>query len=198
MNLPHGSHFGLIAQDVEKVLPDLVADTKFETAMAQSQATEGALQQTQEAGETETQSEIIEFKALNYTELIPVLIKGMQELNDELKSEIRNLKSDMRELKEMMDVRQSTTNLSSVSLEQNTPNPFTNSTTITYTLPEKFTTAQIVINDKNGKAVKQVSISGTGRGTLSIDAASLASGVYSYSLMVDGKMIGSKQMILTR
>ncbi len=50
MNLPQGSHFGLIAQDVEKILPDLVNDTKFETAMAQPQATEAALQQTQEAG----------------------------------------------------------------------------------------------------------------------------------------------------
>jgi len=95
MNLPQGSHFGLIAQDVEKILPDLVNDTKFETAMAQPQATEAALQQTQEAGKIETKSEIIEFKALNYTEFIPVLIKGMQELeqeNTQLKSELTELK----------------------------------------------------------------------------------------------------------
>jgi hypothetical protein len=95
MNLPQGSHFGLIAQDVEKLLPDLVNDTKFETAMAQPHATEAALQQTQEVAKTETKSEIIEFKALNYTELIPVLIKGMQELeqeNTQLKSELEELK----------------------------------------------------------------------------------------------------------
>jgi hypothetical protein len=95
MNLPQGSHFGLIAQDVEKTLPDLVTDTKFETAMARPQQTEAASQQTQEAGKTETKSEIIEFKALNYTELIPVLIKGMQELaqeNSQLKSELTELK----------------------------------------------------------------------------------------------------------
>src|SRR6266498_5106657 len=54
MNLPQGSHFGLIAQDVEKVLPDLVNDTKFETAMAQPQAAETALPQIQESGKTET------------------------------------------------------------------------------------------------------------------------------------------------
>jgi hypothetical protein len=95
MNLPQGSHFGLIAQDVEKILPDLVNDSKFETAMAQPQATETALQQAQEPGKTETQSEIIEFKTLNYTELIPVLIKAMQELaqeNTQLKSELGELK----------------------------------------------------------------------------------------------------------
>ena len=77
MNFPQGIQFGLIAQDVEKVLPDLVNDTKFETAMAEPRATETALQQTQESGKTETKSEIIEFKVLNYTELIPVLITGV-------------------------------------------------------------------------------------------------------------------------
>src|SRR4030095_4777373 len=48
MNLPQGSHFGLIAQDVEKILPDLINDTKFETAMAQPPG--AALPQTQESG----------------------------------------------------------------------------------------------------------------------------------------------------
>jgi hypothetical protein len=33
MNLPDGSHYGLIAQDLEQVLPNLVKDTKFETNM---------------------------------------------------------------------------------------------------------------------------------------------------------------------
>jgi hypothetical protein len=68
---------------------------KFETALAQPPAKETALQQTQETGKTETKPEIIEFKALNYTELIPVLNKGMQELdqeNTQLKSELQELK----------------------------------------------------------------------------------------------------------
>jgi len=36
MNLPNGEHCGLIAQDVEKVLPNLVKDTKFETRYTKS------------------------------------------------------------------------------------------------------------------------------------------------------------------
>src|SRR6266542_5064039 len=159
INLPQGSHFGLIAQDVEKVLPDLVNNTKFETAMAQRQATEAALQQAQESGKTETQSETIEFKALNYTELIPVLIKGMQELNDELKSEIRNLLAGQASLKSEIDKLKSaipsgnslSTILISSYLMKNVPNPFTNATNIKYALPSKFTSPQIIITDKNGK-----------------------------------------------
>jgi hypothetical protein len=36
MNLPQGQRHGLIAQDVEKVLPDLVKETAFELATAQA------------------------------------------------------------------------------------------------------------------------------------------------------------------
>src|SRR6266540_830028 len=206
MNLPQGSHFGLIAQDVEKVLPDLVNDTKFETAMAQPQAAETALPQIQESGKTETQSEIIEFKALNYTELIPVLIKGMQELNDELKFEVRNLLAGQASLKSEIDKLKSvissgnslSTSLSNASIAQNVPNPFPNTTIIKYTVPSKFTSAQIVITDKNGKQLKQLNISDKGNGTLHVDASTLSSGTYNYSLVVDGKIVSTKQMVVLK
>jgi hypothetical protein len=136
---------------------------------------------------------------LNYTELIPVLIKGMQELNDELKSEIRNLKSEIDKLKSSkFPGNPINTNLSSTSLAQNDPNPFTNTTTIKYTLPSKFTSAQIIITDKNGKQLKQLNISGNGDGALRVDASALSSGTYNYSLFIDGKIISTKQMVVAR
>ncbi len=206
MNLPQGSHFGLIAQDVETVLPDLVNDAKFETAMAQSQATETAL--PQESAKTETQSEIIEFKALNYTELIPVLIKGMQELstiNDEKDTRIHAQQKQINELQKQIDELKAivlrsnpqtgtNTKIAGTSLAQNFPNPFTNTTTIKYTLPSKFTSAQIIITDKNGKQLKQLNISDKGNGTLHVDASTFSSGTYHYSLVIDGKIISTKQM----
>jgi len=199
MNLPQGSHFGLIAQDVEKVLPDLVNETKFETAMAQPQAIETASPLTQESKKTETKSEIIEFKALNYTEFIPVLIKGMQELNDELKSEVRNLKSEINKLKSAIPSSNSlSTSLSSASLVQNIPNPFNHTTTINYTLPEKYCSAKIIITDKNGKTLKDVNVSGSGKGSLNINASTFSSGAYQYSLYIDGRLIDTKQMILAK
>jgi hypothetical protein len=82
------------------------------------------------------------------------------------------------------------------SLAQNIPNPFTNTTTISYSLPSKFTTAQIIITDKNGKQLKQLNISGSGNGTVNIDASALASGAYNYSLIIDGRIITSKQMVV--
>ena len=61
-------------------------------------------------------------------------------------------------------------------------------------LPQKFSSAQIIIADKNGKVLKQLMLSGAGKGSVHVDAAMLASGAYSYALYVDGKMIDSKQM----
>jgi len=135
MNLLQGDHFGLIAQDVEKVLPNLVKDTKFETRNARPDI-------------DAKNSETINFKALNYTELIPIIIKGMQELDEsqksklksqndeivELKSEIESLKSEINELK-VSAIQLSTSNNSSAYLLQNTPNPFSQNTIIRCYVP---------------------------------------------------------------
>ncbi len=98
-------------------------------------------------------------------------------------------------------IRKSTTpntKQSNASLEQNIPNPFNHTITINYTLPQQFTSAKIIITDKSGKAIKEVNISGSGNGSLNVDASTLVSGAYQYVLYVDGRMLDSKQMILTK
>ena len=52
----------------------------------------------------------------------------------------------------------------------------------------------LVLLDKNGKVLKDVAISGSGKGSLTVDASMLSSGAYQYSLYVDGRLIGTKQM----
>jgi hypothetical protein len=74
MNLPKGDHCGLIAQEVEQVLPDLVKDTSFFPAKATPLSESSDLQN----------SEALNFKALNYTELIPIMIKALQEQQQEI------------------------------------------------------------------------------------------------------------------
>ena len=91
-----------------------------------------------------------------------------------------------------------TATLSSAALLQNVPNPYKNSTTIQYNLPAKFSSAQIIITDNSGKILKQVNISGVGKGSVNINASSLAAGTYNYSLWVDGRLIDTKQMVLSK
>jgi flagellar hook assembly protein FlgD len=83
------------------------------------------------------------------------------------------------------------------SLAQNFPNPFSTSTTIYYSIPKQFSSAKIIITDKNGNALKTITLSNN-KGSVNIDAATLSSGAYQYSLYVDGKLIASKQMIISK
>ena len=183
MNLPKGNHFGLIAQDVEKVLPQLVKQTKFNTAMCDTAA--------------KASHEEIDFKAVNYTELIPVMIKAIQELSKQNETLQQQL-NDMKGSSSSSLMSNKAVVVSDATVEQNTPNPFTRTTSIAYTLPQKYNNAQIVIHNNNGKTVKQVNLSGYGKGNVTIDASMLSSGTYHYSLLVDGKVIAGKQMLLNK
>jgi hypothetical protein len=87
------------------------------------------------------------------------------------------------------------TNTGWASLQQNIPNPFNHATTIGYSLPNRFSSAQIVITDKNGKQLKQINVNGADKGTITVDASTLASGAYNYSLYADGKLVATKQML---
>jgi len=83
------------------------------------------------------------------------------------------------------------------SLEQNFPNPFNNTTTISYSLPQTFRSAKIVISDTAGRIVKQILITtGTGPGNVSLQARQLKAGAYYYSLYVDNKTVDTKKMVV--
>ena len=85
-----------------------------------------------------------------------------------------------------------------IALRQNNPNPFTNTTTIHYAFPQKSASAQILITDITGKMIKQVDLPGSGKGILNVDASMLSPGKFNYSLVVDGKIISTKQMLLVK
>ena len=149
--------------------------------------------------------------SLSYEKLTVPLVKAVQELSkmndakdsvinammDDYNTKINALQNQINELKAMIVSGQSTT-ISSASLQQNIPNPFTHTTNIGYSLNQKFAAAQIVITDKSGKTLKSVKISESGKGHLNIDASTLASGAYQYSLIIDGRLIATKQMILVK
>jgi hypothetical protein len=161
--------------------------------------------------------------ALRYAEFVVPLVKAVQELskqnqelskvtqdlskmNVEKDTKISDLQKQIDELKgvkttsgtQSTSAQQSATKLmlSSASLDQNNPNPFTGATTIRYSLPAGFRAAQIVVTDNSGKTIKQVPLNTAGNGTVNIDASTLDSGTYNYTLVVDGKVIENKKMIV--
>lgn len=84
------------------------------------------------------------------------------------------------------------------SLQQNIPNPFRDQTTINYYLPVNNTNAYINFYGMNGALLKSIRLAGSGKGNISLKANELPSGTYRYALIVDGKIVDSKQMILAR
>jgi hypothetical protein len=151
------------------------------------------------------------FYALSYADFVPPLVKAVQQLskqNDSLKEINASLQSQMNEMKaaiqkladkEGVDISTPVNaSLSSAALSQNIPNPYNHTTSIAYNLPAQFSSAQIVVTDITGKTLKTINVSGQGKGVLHLDASTLASGSYNYSLYVDEKLIGTKKMILTK
>ena len=146
---------------------------------------------------------------LRYADFVVPLVKAVQELsvqNEKLKSQNEDLEIRMAKLEAMMNAQESltinkkqqTANLFSASLEQNIPNPFNYTNTINYTLPQSYSSATMVIRDKSGKALKEIKISGSGKGSVQVDASTLSSGAYNYSLYIDGRLIDTKQMVLEK
>ncbi len=93
---------------------------------------------------------------------------------------------------------QSITINAAASLNQNVPNPFNSSSSISYYIPSGSHNAELMITDASGKTLKTYSITQSGSGKQIITGRELTSGMYQYSLLVDGKIIDTKKMILSK
>lgn len=82
-------------------------------------------------------------------------------------------------------------------LYQNIPNPFNQQTSIEYFIPTTAKSASIMIFDLSGKLMNSVAVNNFGKATVMVNGNELKAGMFVYSLIVDGKLIDSKKMILT-
>jgi hypothetical protein len=71
MHLPEGNQVGIMAQDLEAAFPQLVKESSFEDTRSYH---DGLVKKED--------IETINFKAVNYTGLVPVMVKAMQEQNE--------------------------------------------------------------------------------------------------------------------
>lgn len=169
-NFPKGQQIGFVAQELKELFPQLVVeDSKG-------------------------------YQSVNYIGIIPVLVEAFKEQQKqiaELKEILSNsVGSDLRK------TNTSSINLGDVQslvLEQNVPNPFAEQTVINYTLTDNVQKAQLLFYDQSGKLVNSAELKPVkGNGQLIVFADDLSNGIYSYTLVVDGKAIDSKQMIKTK
>ena len=238
IGLPKGNHFGLIAQEVELLLPELVKNAvhppKYDSLGNVIQAA-------------------LTYKTLNYTGFIPIIIQALKEekskndsitdklndridslrqvvianntnllhKNDSLRNALNTFNTRLTAIEDRLEEcckghngngnhslltnpnTENTTeveleNVQAIVLDQNVPNPFAESTVITYFIPDNINYAQIVFTDNYGRIMKTVDIKISGAGMIKVYAANLSSGTYTYSLMVDGKVVESKKMMCVK
>lgn len=148
---------------------------------------------------------------LRYADFVVPLVKAVQELsnrNDSLQTfinkqeqQITTLQSRLDKLEAMLtsekqlNTSQQTVLTSTAKLEQNVPNPFNGATTIGYYLPHVNNKAYINFYTSSGRLLKSIQLNRTGKGTVSVQTGDMPSGVYRYSLVIDGRTIDTKQML---
>ncbi len=177
---------GFIAQDVEKAAKELNYDFSGVDAPENDKDLYG----------------------LRYSDFVVPLVKAVQELskkNDEKDAKINGLEARIEKLETLMNVQQlsSSSNaqmvtLTSAALEQNVPDPYSNITTINYSLPSTASSAKIIITDIGGRTLKEINLSGGQNGSVKVNASTLSAGAYQYSLYVNEKLITSKQMLISK
>lgn len=133
----------------------------------------------------------------NYTELIPLLVQCIAEL----KAEIAILKGTSAG-NVLSKARSSSTNIpvinneGSASIAQNSPNPWSSNTEIVFHIPEGTVNAFLCFYDLKGNLVLSQEVSQRGDCNAIFTSADFASGVYLYTLILDGKATEAKRMIV--
>ena len=157
------THYGLSAQELQKLYPDLVYEGQ-----------DGYL-------------------GVNYVELVPILIRSIQEL----KLELDEAKGGDNITMSRSGTAVSEARADSNKLYQNTPNPFQEQATIRFSLADDVQNAAICIFDMTGKMLKKLPIS-SGETSVSINGWELGEGMFFYTLIVNGHEVDTKRMIITK
>jgi len=171
-SFPAAIQHGFIAQDVEKVFPELVKNHDEEGVGT--------------------------YKSVNYTGVIAILTKGIQELS----LEVEDLKKQLAEARTYVVTKDnfSKSEIEKISengfyLGQNTPNPFSNSTEISYTFPKGSKNVMLMVFNLNGETLKEFRLTEE-KGSVTLDATQFRPGLYLYSLINDNSEIITKKMLV--
>jgi len=174
------TYVGVIAQDLQKVVPSMVKDYDYNDINAK------------------THTGYLSVDPNEFTYILINSVKEQQELIKTLQSQVNDLSKLVTDLQNGNSTVLSISDIdvNKAQLAQNTPNPLKNITKIEYFLPESAKTASINIFDLSGKLIKSEGLEAKGLGSLNLKVQDIASGLYTYSLVVDGVSIDTKKMII--
>lgn len=179
LNLPRGTRYGFITQEVQKVMPTVVRQSN------------------------DIQGNPADYQVMEYDAIIPVLaeaIKMQQNTIKDLEKENNTLEARIARLEALVlgDKTQRVDNIdrvNGVKLGQNSPNPTGIGTSIDYSLPKDMTNANLVVVDLKGRTVSTQAITDQS-GVVELNTSVWAAGTYIYSIVVEGRAVARKKMIV--
>ncbi|MBV6461599.1 MAG: hypothetical protein HJHJAOHD_01729 [Flavobacteriales bacterium] len=181
-NFPSGKQVGFIAQNIDTILPEAVSDNGGPLSIDYAKITPLLLEA---------------IKALDKkVEALEAQLNQCCQNNNKQNNSGNSNNPQINELGNTINVELS--NSDAIVLEQNVPNPFNENTSINYYIPENIRYAQIIFTDMHGRIIKTIDIKQSGNGQLKVYAANLSQGIYQYSIVVDGKVIDTKKMLVEK
>ena len=145
-------------------------------------------------------------------------VRELQEENRNLAQEVEDLREELDAMKVMLEAVQAAlqpgtkaaqgsasnegsddkSGQSGCKLYQNQPNPFTETTVIRYELPQGTRGASLQVFDMQGRRVMEKALpQGVEAGQTEIAGNTLQPGMYTYSLVVEGRVMDSRKMVVT-
>jgi len=223
---PDGFKFGFLAQQLQQVFNDLLPAQKGQGIVYEQYVSAPRISQDGQILENEGLIEY-QYLGVDQSALIPFLVGAIQELSngtekreaqnqkvETLEAEVQTLgteleavKAQMARMEELMmammqervaDPKNNSNEIEVGKLEQNRPNPFTNNTRIGYQLPATAQNGRLIVYDLQGTQVAEFNNLNAGKNSVMLEGNSLQAGIYLYALMVNGKVVSVKRMVLTR
>ena len=182
---PAGKKFvGVIAQEMQKIAPHSVGEFEYLTP-------EGASEKY-----LDYDANALGFTLVNAVKELDQVVKTLSSQVQEQKELIRKLQEQIIALKEGNTPHPTAAH--AARLSQNYPNPYNTSTIIPYYLPEETGTAHIRVISMAGQEVYSQELTQKGEAEIEISNQIISPGSYVYELVVDGKVISGKKMVLSK
>jgi hypothetical protein len=137
--------------------------------------------------------------SIRYSEFVVPLVKAVQELTAMVQAQQDEIKLLKQQITKPGPASAGDINAISMAvLFQNNPNPFSADTEIKMSVPETTRQAQLIVYNMEGKQLKNFEVTDRGDTSVRIFANDLAAGIYLYALIVDGKVVDTKRLLLTK
>lgn len=135
--------------------------------------------------------------SINYVEMVPLLVQSIKELSAKVAALEGTSTKKAKAKTETTAIEDNVSDVDMVRMDQNKPNPFSESTVISLNIPEQMQKASIFIYDMSGKQVQNISVTERGETNITVYARDLTAGMYIYTLVVDGKVSVTRRMIVS-